>query len=612
MRNDLKRIYVNAPSKPGVYIMKDAKSNILYVGKSVNLNSRLAAYFARKQKNDAKTTVLLQKVKGLEYILTDTDQEAILLECQLIKRYKPRYNVRLKDDKNYPYIKIDINEPYPLVYITRKIVNDGAAYYGPYANAASVRKTLSLLKRLFPYRSCTKKITGNDERACLDFHINRCIAPCTGVGTKDEYTEVINQVKMFLDGKRDEVLLSLSQSMIAAASTLEFEKAAKFRDQINAITQLNEEQKILHFSNSDIDFISIANSERESWAEVFYVRDGNITGRNGYAVDGTYMTNKSDVIEAFIEQYYTVSHKAPKHILVEAYPDKTKDLESWLAERFGKAIKIRVPQKGTRKKIMNLVAKNASKGLTELIIKSANHNRQNLVLSELQEELELPRLPNRIECYDISNIHGTNPVGSMIVFNEGKAIKSEYRKFTIKNVDKIDDYLMMKEVLFRRFSNYKYSTKSHKSTIAASKWSQRPDLVLIDGGRGHLSVAVQVLLELGVDDIPLASIAKENEELYTPQIKGPILLARSSQALYLIQRIRDEAHRFAITFHRNKRSKSMLASRLDSIVGIGPRKKMQLMSKFGSLKGISEAGIHELTTVTGISKELAIVIKQSI
>ena len=608
MKNDLKRIYVNAPKKPGVYIMKDEKSKILYVGKSINLNARLASYFSREQKHDPKTLALLKKVEGLEYILTDTEQEAILLECQLIKKHKPWYNVRLKDDKNYPYIKIDISEPYPLVYITRKIINDGAAYYGPYANAASVRKTLNLLKRLFPYRSCTKKITGTDERPCLDFHITRCIAPCTGAASKLEYSSVINQVKMFLDGKREKVLLSLSKNMISAASTLEFEKAAKLRDQIHAITQLNEEQKILHSSSNDIDFISIASSERESWAEVFFVRNGNITGRNGYVVDGTYLTAKSEIVKAFIEQYYSASDKAPKNIMIEESPDAKRELEIWLSGKFSKSIKIGVPQKGTRKKIMDLVAKNASKGLDDLTISLINLNREHLTLKDLQEHLELPRIPNRIECYDISNISGTNPVGSMVVFNGGKAIKSEYRKFAIKGVDQIDDYMMMKEVLFRRFSNYKAS----KERGTSSKWSQCPDLVLIDGGKGHLAVAVQVMLELGINDIPLSSLAKQNEEIYTPQIKGPIILPRSSEALYLVQRIRDEAHRFAITFHRNKRSKSMISSRLDSIVGVGPKKKKQLITKFGSLKSISEADVIDLTTVPGISKELAIIIKQSI
>ena len=608
MKNHLKNIYVNAPKTPGVYIMKDEKYKILYVGKSINLNARLASYFSREQKQDSKTVALLQKVEGLEYILTDTEQEAILLECQLIKKHKPWYNVRLKDDKNYPYIKIDISEPYPLVYITRKIINDGAAYYGPYANAASVRKTLNLLKRLFPYRSCTKKITGKDEKPCLDFHINRCIAPCTGAASKLEYAQVIDQVKMFLDGKREKVLLALSNNMVAAASTLEFEKAAKLRDQIHAITQLNEEQKILHSSSNDIDFISIASSERESWAEVFFVRNGNITGRNGYVVDGTYLTAKSEIVKAFIEQYYSASDKAPKNIMIEESPDAKRELEIWLSGKFSKSIKIGVPQKGTRKKIMDLVAKNASKGLDDLTISLINLNREHLTLKDLQEHLELPRIPNRIECYDISNISGTNPVGSMVVFNGGKAIKSEYRKFAIKGVDQIDDYMMMKEVLFRRFSNYKAS----KERGTSSKWSQCPDLVLIDGGKGHLAVAVQVMLELGINDIPLSSLAKQNEEIYTPQIKGPIILPRSSEALYLVQRIRDEAHRFAITFHRNKRSKSMISSRLDSIVGVGPKKKKQLITKFGSLKSISEADVIDLTTVPGISKELAIIIKQSI
>ena len=601
MENDLKRIYVNAPRKPGVYMMKDSDSKIIYVGKSINLNARLSTYFSREQKHDPKTLALLQKVVGLEYILTDTEQEAILLECQLIKKYKPWYNVRLKDDKNYPYIKIDINEPFPLVYITRKIINDGAAYYGPYANAASVRKTLNLIKRLFPYRSCTKTITGKDQRACLDFHINRCIAPCTGAATRHEYAEVINQVKMFLDGKRKQVLLSLSKNMIAFASGLEFEKAAKLRDQINAINQLNEEQKILHSSSNDIDFISIASSERESWAEVFFVRNGNITGRNGYAVDGTYLADKSEVIKAFIEQYYSGSEKAPKNILVEESPETKQDLEMWLSHKFGRGIKIGVPQKGTKKRIMNLVARNASKGLTDLEISLVNRDRKNSILEDLQEQLELPRLPNRIECYDISNISGTNPVGSMVVFKAGKAMKSEYRKFSIKNVDKIDDYLMMKEVLSRRFSNYKTS----KAKGLLSKWGQCPDLVLIDGGKGHLAVAVQVMLELGISEIPLSSIAKENEELYTPQIKGPIVLPKFSQTLYLIQRIRDEAHRFAVSSHRMKRKKSLTKSLLDQINGIGRTRKRALLNYFGSARAVESASFDDLKKVEGIETSVA-------
>ena len=567
----------NIPTTPGVYLMFGASKEVLYVGKALNLRSRLRSYFVPKHENP-KTRMLVGLINDFEVILTETEQEALILECNLIKEYQPRFNSRLKDDKTYPFIKIDTSEKFPQIYITRNVQRgDGAKYFGPYASATSVRKTLGLLKKLFPYRSCTKNITGTDDRACLDFYINRCIGPCIGAADEFQYQEVINQVEMFLRGQTKQILTQLNIKMLGFAEDLEFEKASMVRDQINAIGSVQEKQKVLSADNDDMDVIALEQKNQEAWVEIFFIRSGKLVGRDHYLMNVGINDEMTDVLLAFLKQFYEVSLGVPKTILIQF--------------ELG----------GPRKQMMNMVSQNAVQGMTRLHLEKRNQIDQNIIaLDEIQEALSLPRFPKRIECYDISNIQGTNPVGSMIVFENGKPKKSDYRKFQIKNVLGVDDYMMMREMLGRRL-------KRLKDDQSSEIWKQVPDLILIDGGKGHLAAVLQVFLEGGFyDEISLASIAKKKEEIFIPQNPESIQLIDNSQGLYLMQRIRDEAHRFAVTYHRHRRSKNSLKSKLDSIQGIGPTKRKHLINKFGSVSKVAASDLDELMQIPGINKSLAI------
>ena len=579
------------PVKPGVYLMKDKSGKIIYIGKASVIRNRVRSYFQKKSNLPPKIQRMVSAIDDFEFIITESELEAFLLESNLIKQNQPRFNARLKDGKSYPFIKIDTAEPFPQVYITRKLNNDGSRYFGPYANAGSVRKTLGLLKKLFPYRSCTKHITGKDERPCLDYHINRCVGPCTGAVDADGYNEVIQQVIMFMEGKTDDVTKKISQNMHQASEDLDYERAAILRDQLTAIEQIHEKQKVINVSGENIDVIAGAKYLDQSRIEVFFVRKGKLVGRDQFIMQGTSEDSNSEILSAFITQFYSQSHYIPSKILL---PEKIPDIEQiavWLSAKKTTKVNLTVPYRGEKKRLLGMVEENAE-GSTEE------------ALSQLQEALNLPRIPRRIETYDISNIQGSNSTGSMVVFEDGKPNKSDYRRFIIRNVKGIDDYSMMKEVLTRRFK------KLNENISESNSWVKIPDLVLIDGGKGHLGAALQVFLELGVKDIPLASIAKQEEEVFVPETPEPIILDRSSQALYLLQRSRDEAHRFAITLHRKRRSKSSTASKLDSIPGIGPQRRKQLLRKFGSTKMVQQARIEDIASLPGFNISLAGRIKE--
>ena len=627
------------PERPGVYLMKDVRGTVLYVGKASVLRNRLRTYFGSPSTQANKTRRMMGHVHDFEYIVTDTEAEALILENTLIKRYKPRYNARLKDDKTYPYLKIDLNEDFPRVYITRRVAKDGARYFGPFATANTVRKSMDLVKRLFPYRSCTKTITGSDPRPCLEYYINRCVAPCTGYASREDYAQVIDQVIMFMEGDTEAVTHDLEENMTQAAERLEFERAAVLRDRIKAVERVAEERRIKVDSGPEVDrnhpwqagmdVIALAQGSAEAWVEVFFIRKGKLIGREHFFMEGAQDDTPGVVIGQFIKQFYGSALTIPPRIVTQHPVEDEEVVAGWLRGLRGGAVRLVWPQRGVNKQLVETVADNARQGLAQHRIKWLdNQDIIQQATEELEEELSLPLPLNRMECYDISHIQGSNTVASMVVFEEGQPKRSQYRRFKIKTVEGVDDFDSMREVLRRRFKrlaaarqsagdNHVGETGEIVDEDAARRpahdgWAAIPDLVLIDGGKGQLSAALEVMLELGLDDIPLASLAKENEWLFVPHTPEPIILPRDSQALYLVQRIRDEAHRFAITYHRNLRSKGSLGSPLDLVSGIGPKRKRMLMRRFGSLKGIKEAAVDEIAAVPGMTRSLAIRLKQTV
>ncbi len=611
----------NAPNRPGVYIMKDVRGNVLYVGKASVLSNRLRNYFGSPANLPNKIRRMLGQLDDFECIVTDTEAEALILENTLIKRHKPRYNARLKDDKTYPYLKIDLAEDFPKVYITRKVAKDGGRYFGPFATAGTVRQTMDLIKRLFPYRSCTKAITGKDPRPCLEYYINRCVAPCTGLASKEDYAKVINQVTLFMEGDTEAVTTDLRTNMEKASEDLEFERAAVLRDRMRSVQKVADEQQIKVDANpiSDMDVIAFTQSDSDTWVEVFFIRHNKLIGRDHFFMDGAQDESPGLVMGQFIKQFYQSASAIPPRILLQHPLEEEELIGDWLRDLRGGPVRLVLPQRGQHKKLIDMVAENARQGLKHHRVRWLdNTDVIHQAMAELQEELSLPTDLRRMECYDISHIQGTNTVASMAVFEDGKPKSSEYRRFKIKTVEGVDDFESMREVLRRRFKrmadarakgNRPDDNGAHNKE---DSWGIFPDLVLIDGGKGQLSAALEVFLEMGLDNVPLASLAKENEWLYVPHTPEPIVLARNSQALYLVQRIRDEAHRFAITYHRKLRSKSSLKSPLDLVTGIGPKRKRMLLRRFGSVSGIKHASLDEIAAVPGLTRSLAILLKQSL
>ena len=611
----------NAPNRPGVYIMKDVRGNVLYVGKASVLSNRLRNYFGSPANLPNKIRRMLGQLDDFECIVTDTEAEALILENTLIKRHKPRYNARLKDDKTYPYLKIDLAEDFPKVYITRKVAKDGGRYFGPFATAGTVRQTMDLIKRLFPYRSCTKAITGKDPRPCLEYYINRCVAPCTGQASKEDYAKVIDQVTLFMEGDTEAVTTDLRINMEKASEALEFERAAVLRDRMRSVQKVADEQQIKVDANpiSDMDVIAFTQSDSDTWVEVFFIRHNKLIGRDHFFMDGAQDESPGLVMGQFIKQFYQSASAIPPRILLQHQLEEEELIGEWLRELRGGPVRLVLPQRGQHKKLIDMVAENARQGLKHHRVRWLdNTDVIHQAMAELQEELSLPTDLRRMECYDISHIQGTNTVASMAVFEDGKPKSSEYRRFKIKTVEGVDDFESIREVLRRRFKrmadarakgNRPDDNGAHNKE---DSWGIFPDLVLIDGGKGQLSAALEVFLEMGLDNVALASLAKENEWLYVPHTPEPIVLPRNSQALYLEQRIRDEAHRFAITYHRNLRSKSSLKSPLDLVTGIGPKRKRMLLRRFGSVNGIKHASLDEISAVPGLTRSLAILLKQSL
>ncbi len=620
------------PAKPGVYIFKNARGDILYVGKAAVLRNRVRSYFGATHAFETKTRQLVERIANIEFILTATVQEALLLEATLIKRHQPFFNVRLKDDKHYPYLKIDLREQWPRVEITRRVgTSPGVRYFGPFASAGSVRRSLDLVKKLFPWRSCTKEITGKDPRPCLEYFIHRCIGPCASLCSKEEYDGVIGQTIMFLEGRTDEIARDLRRDMADASDNLEFERAARLRDQVQAIERTTERQVMEVRDRTDMDVFGLAREEQEAYVQVFFVRKGLIIGRDIFQLDGTLGETDAEVLRSFVEQFYEAAPFIPARVVLPVKIDDADLIQQWLGERRARPVQVMVPQRGEKLQLLQRAMDNARESLAQARARwMADRSKKDEALLQLQDELNLPALPRRIECYDISNIQGTSAVGSMVVFEDGNPKRSEYRRFRIKGVGSQNDFAMMQEVLKRRFWRARRQTEQdganetdpletgagHETdreavegalaeanagitmtapgeSAAASQsqepqepddsFGKMPDLLIVDGGKGQVSAAHDAMRNLGVGQIPLAGLAKRFEELYVKDVSEPIVLDRTSQALYLVQRVRDEAHRFAITYHRGVRSKTGMRSALDEVPGVGPKRKKALLRKFGSV-----------------------------
>ncbi|MEZ4482663.1 MAG: excinuclease ABC subunit UvrC [Dehalococcoidia bacterium] len=604
------------PARPGVYIMRDADGDVIYVGKAARLKDRVRSYFGSPRGMEPKTRALRQQIEDFEYIVVGTVGEALLLEATLIKRHQPFFNIRLKDDKRYPYLKIDLQNPWPRVYITRRIEKDGARYFGPYASAGSVRATLDLVKKLFPWRSCTKEITGKDPRPCLDYYIKRCIAPCTSFCTTDEYAEVIDQVVLFLEGKSDDVLRRLRLQMEAAAERLEFERAAMIRDQVRSLERTVERQMVATTRSEDLDIFGLSRDGDQACVQVFFVRGTHMIGRDHFIVEGVTGEPDAAVLMNFLLQFYESAQYVPRLIVVPVEPDDRPEMEELLSEKRGSSVEIRLPERGEKRRLVEMANDNAGEALSVMKIKwMADANKTEQALEQLREELSLPDIPRRIECYDNSNIQGTSPVSSMVVFVDGKPAPNQYRRFRVKTVVGADDFATMAEIMRRRFKRVQTTIESDPEdaatppTRSADAWDL-PDLVIIDGGKGQLGAAAQAMRELGVHHIPVVGLAKEHEEIFVPGEDEPIILPRSSEGLFLVQRLRDEAHRFAITFHRQVRAKAAIQSALDTIPGIGPKRKKALLRKFGTVRGVREASVEELASTVGFTRALAEKVKE--
>jgi len=611
----LQRILDSLPTKPGCYLMKDAEGKIIYVGKAVNLRNRVRSYF-HSHLADAKTRQLVRHIADIEWILVGSELEALILEMNLIKRHRPRYNIRLKDDKRYPYIKVHWNLPFPKVTVTRQIAEDGCRYYGPYTSAWAVYQTLDILRRAFPYLTCDRQITGTDSRACLYYDIKLCTAPCIGAINQADYRQMIDELCSFLEGRSEGIIARLQEQMAQAAEGLQFEKAAALRDQLRAIEQIVARQKVVFASDYvDSDVIALARSNGEACVQVFFIRGGKLIGREYFVMEGADETPDASVLSEFLKQFYAETPKVPGQLLLSSDIEEAQIIREWLnTRRGGEKVELRVPRDGQPSELVKMAAENAAETLAALKAQwEADTHRQEQTLAELQAALGLPEPPNRIECYDISNTQGVMAVGSMVVFEQGAPKKSHYRRFNIRSVPGPDDFASMEEVLRRRFGRWKLLTERQNAPAGKTDaaFARLPDLLIVDGGKGQLGRAVKVLDDYGLrGQIAVSGLAKQNEELFVPGQSEPIVLPRHSQGLYLLQRVRDEAHRFAITAHRQRRDRQGVASRLDAIPGVGPARRRALLKHFGDLEAIQNASIEQLCQVTGITPRLAETIKE--
>src|SRR5229473_151618 len=648
MNEKIQLVLNSLPHKPGIYLMKDAQGTILYVGKAISLYNRVRSYFQESTDLSPKNRSMVAKIDDIEFLVVKNEVEALVLESNYIKEYRPRYNVLLRDDKSYPYIKVSLTEDFPRVYRVRSFQRDGNRYFGPYTNSGAVDATLDLLNKLFAFRTCRYDASvwappTNAEppagwkqkllpRPCTQYYIHRCVAPCVAYATREEYNAIIKQVILFLEGKHEEVVKGLQEKMEAAAENLNFEEAARMRDRIQAVERVLEKQRIISTEGQDDqDVIALASGEDETCAMTFFFRNGKLIGREFFILQGTRDSSPGEVMTSFLQQFYESSPHIPPEIVIEAEPDDRAVIQAWLREKRKGAVTITTPKRGEKLRLIEMVKQNAQEVLEQQRIKwLTDSQKTQMALEEIQDALNLAAPPQRIECYDISNTQGTNSVGAMVVFEAGRPKNSEYRRFKIKSVEGPNDFASHQEVLRRRFraasGKAAQVSASVRDEVEGSSggdgtgdeaaqdvqlqhdWAM-PNLIIIDGGKGQLSAAMEVLQELHID-VPTVGLAKENEEIFTPGSPDPIILPRSSQGLYLVQRIRDEAHRFGITYHRKLRSDRTFKSVLDEIPGIGPKRKKALMKHFGSIRAISAASIDDLAALDGMTRDAAEKVKE--
>ncbi len=619
----------NLPDSPGVYQMLNAEGKVIYVGKAIVLRNRVRSYFHVSAQHTPKTQALVDEIRDISWWVTKTELEALVLENELIKRYRPHYNIRLKDDKSFPYIKVNWQDDFPKVQVVRKMVKDGARYFGPYTSARACYQTLDALRRVFPYLDCERTITGKDERPCLYYHIKMCGAPCIGAQNRTEYRSTIKQLMDFLSGDTEVVIKQLESQMERAAENLQFELAALYRDRLKSAEQIAEQQKIISKQMEDADYVALAQDERTGVAavQVFNVRRGRLIGRENFILEGADLP-EADVnqqgllVGTFVQQFYDNAAYIPPLVLAQAIPSDRAVLEEWLSSKRGQKVELRLPQRGAKRELMELAQQNAAEYLRlQQAERAADSHRQTQAVADLQEALKLENPPLRIECFDISTLQGTNTVGSMVVFNRGVPAKTHYKRFKIHGKGshgEPDDFASMREVLRRRFRRLVEENETldpgQKARKVDESFSSTPDLLIVDGGKGQLGIAVEVLKELGLyGRFAVVGRAKREEEVFRPGLSEPIWLKRGSEALHLVQRIRDEAHRFAITYHRNLRQKEQTRSQLDEINGIGPARRKALLTYFGGdVDRIRQATVEELVTVPGMNRRAAELLKSQL
>ncbi|MGU8440044.1 excinuclease ABC subunit UvrC [Clostridium perfringens] len=605
------------PDKPGVYIMKNSLGEVIYVGKAKVLKNRVRQYFQNSKNHSEKVRAMVKNIAEFEYIVTDSEMEALILECNLIKKYSPRYNIALKDDKFYPFIKITTNEDFPRVYVTRNFAKDGNRYFGPYTNGTAVYEVMGLIKKLFPLRTCKKAIVegGEPTRACLNYHINLCKAPCAGYISKAEYWEMIDEIINILNGTDTSIIKKLKLEMEKAAEELEFEKAAKIRDRILAIELIREKQKMFTVKEGDEDFIDLYTDEKDGCAQVFFVREGKVTGREHFMIENISDDPVKEIISSFIASFYGGTAQIPKTIYVPEEIEDQELIEKFLTEKRGSKVWIKVPKKGDKKNLLDMVRNNAKIMLDQFKEKMVEEKELNKsALTELADVLGLDSLPARIEAYDISNIQGVDSVGTMVVFENGKAKNSDYRRFKIKSVKGPNDYESMREILSRRFSHGLEEVnkiKERNLEYSKGKFCIFPDLIMMDGGKGQVNIALEVLKDFGIE-IPVCGLVKDDKHRTRGIIfnNEEILIRRGSGLMNLITRVQDEVHRYAITYHRSLRDKRTLHSILEDIPRIGEKRRRNLLMKFGSIDNIKKASMEELLDTPGIDKRAAESIKQ--
>ena len=608
----VKRRLRAVPDGPGVYLFRDNRAQVIYVGKALRLRDRLRSYFTPGYSETARVADLVRKIYDFEFVTTANEVEALVLECNLIKNYRPRFNIRLKDDKNYLYLKLPVTEQFPRVHYSRRVLKDGALYFGPYTSAQSLRSTVKSIRQLLPFRTCSDEIF-KQGKVCLDFHIKRCPGPCERRISPEDYKARIHEVALFMEGRSDVLVHELKDRMDSAAGRLDFENAARYRDQLQSIEKIADRQKVLTRGRDDQDLIAYARSGGDVFVEVAYVRQGKMVGHDGHALDGASEAVEGELLRGFLLQYYASATHIPRSIVLPGAVEEPELLTGWLTERRGGPVTIEVPQRGRKRALVTQLAETAGQELEQMRIQADyDRSRTEPMLAALAEALDLESPPKRIECYDISNIQGDSAVGAMVVFEDGRPRNDHYRHFRIKFVPGPNDFAMLQEVLRRRLERLESSQRREDADAVGDRsFTSRPDLILIDGGKGQLSAALEVLESAGYADIPTFALAKEREEIFAPNRSEPIVQERNSPGMFLVQRIRDEAHRFAITHHRKVRSRKALTSPLDSVEGIGPARKRALLRHFGSVQAIREAAVEDIVAL-GVPERLAKRLKETL